>query len=72
MSHLMFVGTLPPDDELMSGKKSKKPLRPLAKHLLFGIPANIAVGPLGFQVELDVNPKGERTCSQEQIELIRP
>ena len=40
----------------MSSKKSKKPLKPLAKHLLFGIPANIAAGPLGFRAELD---KGE-------------
>ena len=47
----------------MSGKKSKKPPRPLAKHLLFGIPANIAAGPLGFRAELDVNPQGEWTCS---------
>ena len=51
----------------MSGKKSKKPLRPLAKHLLFGIPANIAAGPLGFRAELDVNPKGERTCSHRSL-----
>ena len=55
---------MPPDDELMSHKKSKKePFRPLAKHLFFGIPANIAVGPLGFRAELDVNPKGEPSCS---------
>ena len=51
----------------MSDKKSKKPLRPLAKHLLFGIPANIAAGPLGFRAELDVNPKGERTCSHRGL-----
>ena len=62
-SDLMFAGTLPPHDELMSGKKSKKSLRPPANHFLFGIPANIAAGPLGFRAELDVDPKGERTCS---------
>ena len=62
-----FQGISPPHDGLMSGKKSKKPLRPLAKHLLFGIPANIAAGPLGFQAELDVDPKGERTCSHRGL-----
>ena len=46
-------------DVLMSNNKSKKPLRALAKHLLFGIPTNIAAGPLGFRAELD---KGERSC----------
>ena len=45
----------------MLDRKSEKPLRPLAKYPLFGIPANIAAGPLGFQAVLDVNPKGERT-----------
>ena len=70
-SDLMFAGTLPLHDELMSGKKSKKPLRPLEKHLLFGIPANIAAGPLGFRAELDVNPKGERICPHRGLRADR-
>ena len=40
---------------LMSQKKSKTLPK---KHLLFGIPINIAAGPLGFRAELDANPKG--------------
>ena len=67
---------MPPHDELMSHKESKKEsLRPLAKHLFFGIPANIAVGPLGFRAELDLNPKRERNlpaAAREQIVLILP
>ena len=45
----------------MSDKKSKKPPKSLTKHLFLGIPTNIAVGPLGFQAELNVNAKGERS-----------
>ena len=40
----------------MFNKKSKKPLK---KNLLLGIPTNIAVGPLGFRAELDVDPKSK-------------
>jgi len=58
----------------MSLKRSKKSLKPLAPHLLLGIPTNIAAGPLGFRAELDVNPEGEegypRITIWEQIELI--
>ena len=42
------------------GKKSKKSLR-LSKHIVLGIPANIAAGPLGFRAELDIGPKGEES-----------
>ena len=52
----------------MSGKKSKKPLRTLAKHLVFGIPTNVAAGPLGFRAELD---KGERSCSHRRLRADR-
>ena len=58
-----LLSILLPLDELTSRKKSKEPLRPLAKHLLWGIPTNIAAGPLGFRAELDVNPKGDCICS---------
>ena len=40
----------------MFNKKSKKPLK---KNLLMGIPTNIAVGPLGFRAELDIDPKSK-------------
>ena len=55
----------------MWGKKSKKPSRPLAKHLSFGIPANIAAGPLGFRAELDIDPRGELTCSHRVLRASR-
>ena len=42
----------------MVGKKSKKSFTPSQKHLLLGIPSNIAVGPLGFRAELDIDPEG--------------
>ena len=48
----------------MFGKKSKESSNPLATHLLFGIPANIAAGPLGFRAELDINPEGEQPHHQ--------
>ena len=44
----------PPD------KKSKKPPKLSQKHIVLGIPTNIAVGPLGFRAELDIGPKGEQ------------
>ena len=56
----------------MFGNKSKRSLRALAKHLLFGIPINIAAGPLGFRAELDVDPKGEPSCSRCRLEAGRP
>ena len=62
----------PPHGKLMSYKKSKKPLRPLAKHLLFGIPTNIAVGPLGFRAELGVNPQGEPNYPHRGLRVDRP
>jgi len=40
-------------------KKSKKLHKSAQRHLYLGIPTNIAAGPLGFQAELDIGPKGE-------------
>lgn len=40
-------------------RKSKKSHKSLQRHIAHGIPANTAVGPLGFRVELDIGPKGE-------------
>ena len=53
-------------------QKSKKLLKPPTIHLLFGIPTNIAVGPLGFQAELDTNPEGEQGHpSHHRLSLIK-
>lgn len=41
-------------------KKSKKSPKPPPKHIVLGIPTNTIVGPLGFQTDLDIGPKGER------------
>lgn len=43
----------------MARKKSKKPYKFLTAHS-FGVPTNVAVGPLGFRTALEVSPKGER------------
>ena len=42
----------------MVGKRFKKPFKP-QKYLSLGVPSNIAVGPLGFRAELDINPEGQ-------------
>lgn len=44
-------------------QKSKKSIKPPQRHVSLGTPTNIAVGPLGFRAELDVDPKGERGFS---------
>jgi len=41
------------------GKKPKKSSKPSQKHIHLGILTNIAAGPLGFQAELNIAPKGE-------------
>ena len=51
-----------PRVQTMPGKKSKGSSKAFT-NLLLGIPTNIAVGPLGFQAALDVNPKGKRNRS---------
>jgi len=45
-------------------KKSKKSLKSSPRHISLGIPTNTAIGPLGFRVELDIGPKGERGPSR--------
>jgi len=44
-------------------KKAKKPPKPSQRYLSLGIPTNVAVGPLGFRTELDVDPKGDQSPS---------
>jgi len=53
-------------------KKSGKPLK-LSQHpASLGIPTNIAVGPLGFRAELDVDPTGEESCFYHDLAADRP
>ena len=47
----------------MVGKESKKLPNPFRKHIVLGIPTNIAAGPLGFRAELDTDPIGNRNRS---------
>jgi len=42
-------------------KKSGKSLKPSQRPASLGIPTNIAVGPLGFRAELDIDPAGEES-----------
>ena len=56
----------------MFGRKSKKTLKSTPKNLLFGIPANIAAGPLGFRAELDVESEGGWICSYRYSRQDRP
>ncbi|KAF9643540.1 hypothetical protein BDM02DRAFT_1414393 [Thelephora ganbajun] len=49
------------------GKKSKKSPKPSPKHVFPGIPANIAVGPLGFRAELDIDPDDEGSNRSSRI-----
>ena len=39
-------------------KKSKNSHKSSRRHFSLGIPTNIAIGPLGFRAELDIDPKG--------------
>jgi hypothetical protein len=52
-------------------KKPKKLSKSSRRHLSLGIPTNIAVGPLGFQADLDVGPKGECTSSYHDSDTDR-
>jgi len=58
---LVFFSTLRRTkmDRLLS-KKSKKSPKYSQRDIFPGILTNTAVGPLGFQVELDIAPRGER------------
>jgi len=44
----------------MFHRKTKKSHRSSQRHLSLGVPANVAVGPLGFRADLDIGPKGEQ------------
>jgi len=52
-------------------KKSKKSLKSSRRHISLGIPVNTAVGPLGFQAELDIDPKGEQGFSYRDLDADR-
>ena len=56
----------------MSNKKSKKSIKPLQKHLVFGVPTNIAAGLLGFRAELDTNLQGESHPSYHDLKADCP
>ena len=51
-------------------KKPKKSLKPSQRHVSMGIPTNIAVGPLGFQAELDIDSPGQqsRSCHDPEVD----
>ena len=51
----------------MASKKSKRPFKFLTAQSM-GIPTNIAVGPLGFQAALDVDPEGEQNHSYHELD----
>ena len=64
-SRYRFGLSLPPVRSMsrLFDKKSKKSPK-LSRHQIFlGIPANIVASPLGFRVDLDIDPEGERSCS---------
>ena len=49
-------------------RRPKKSLKSSQRHVSLGIPTNIAAGPLGFQAELDIDPKGEQNHSYHDLE----
>jgi hypothetical protein len=53
-------------------RKSKKPPKLSQQHIILGIPAGIAAGPLGFRAELDIDPKGEQSHSSHDSEVDGP
>jgi len=56
-------------------KKAKKPRQPSQQPVTLGIPTQIAAGPLGFGVTLDLDTHPEGTfrsiAIQQQMELIQ-
>ena len=48
-------------------RKSKKSLKPSQRHVSLGIPTNIAIGPLGFRAELNIDPECEQRCSPHDL-----
>jgi len=53
-------------------KKSGKSLKLSQRSASLGIPTNIAVGPLGFRAELDINPTGEDSRFYHDLAADRP
>ena len=53
-------------------KKPKKSLKSSQRHVSLGIPTNIAVGPLGFRAELDVDSEGEQSRPCNDLEVDGP
>ena len=53
-------------------KKSKNLRQSALRHISLGIPTNVTAGPLGFQAERDIGPKGERDCSYRDLEADKP
>ena len=53
-------------------KKPKKSLKSSQRHASLGIPTNIAVGPLGFQAELDTDSQGQQSRSCRDLEVDGP
>ena len=41
-------------------QKAQEIPKPSQKQIFLGIPTNVIVGPLGFQTDLDISPKGEK------------
>ena len=56
----------------MFGKKFKKLPKPFRKHIVLGIPTNIAAGPLGFRAELDTDPIGNQNHSDHDLAADAP
>ena len=52
-------------------KRSKDSRKSSQRLVSLGIPTNVAIGPLGFRAELDIDPKGER-CPYRDLEVDGP
>ena len=53
-------------------KKPEESSKYSQRDIFLGIPTSIAVGPLGFRAELDVDPKGESSRSYRDVEADCP
>ena len=65
--HLVFPLASTTLMDRLFDEKPKKSLDPSKRHVSLGIPINIAVGPLGFRAELDIDPKGGRCRSSRDL-----
>ena len=50
-------------------RKPKKSPKPPEKHIQPEVPTNTAAGPLGFQTEFNIAPKGERNRSYRDLDV---